>query len=221
MKYHYANEANDAVGPVEESELHELFNKGEIKRDTNILPEGADAWHPYSRLTGVPAPPTNNSTLTPSLAATPPQHQHVVAEAMQRCPYCSEQVFASAKKCKHCGETLDVALRAAEEAKKSSSSQQQPMVFMNAGGGGGGSSSAAAAASGGLGQMVGTKSRVVAAMLAFFLGWIGVHKFYLGQIGWGIIYVLLSWTFIPFFVSLIEGVLYLLSTERAFALKYG
>jgi len=130
-------------------------------------------------------------------------------------------VFASAKKCKHCGETLDVALRAAEEAKKSNSSQQQPMVFMNAGGGGGGSSAAASAVGGGQGQIVGTKSRVVAALLAFLLGWIGVHKFYLGQIGWGIIYLLFSWTFIPFFVSIIEGILYLLSTERAFALKYG
>lgn len=220
MKYHYANEANEAIGPVEESELHELFNKGEIKRDTNILPEGADAWHPYSRLTGVPAPPPNNSTLTPPLAAAPPQHQQAAAEAMQRCPYCSEMVFASAKKCRHCGEILDVALRAAEEAKKSSSSQQ-PMVFMNAGGGGGGSSAAASSSGGGFGPIVGTKSRVVAAILAFLLGGIGVHKFYLGQIGWGIVYLLFSWTFIPMFISWIEGLLYLLSTERAFALKYG
>lgn len=114
-----------------------------------------------------------------------------------------------------------MALRAAEEAKKSSSSQQ-PMVFMNAGGGGGGSSAAAAsAAGGGFGPIVGTKSRVVAAILAFLFGGIGVHKFYLGQIGWGIVYFLFCWTFIPMFISWIEGILYLLSTERAFALKYG
>lgn len=219
MKYHYANEANDAVGPVEESELHELFNKGEIKRDTNILPEGSEAWHPYSRLTGVPAPPTNSSTLTPPLAATPPQHHQAAAEAMQRCPYCSEMVFASAKKCRHCGEILDVALRAAEEAKKSSSSQQ-PMVFMNAGGGGGGSSAAASAVGGGMG-LTKTKSRLMAAILAFLLGGIGIHKFYLGQTAMGVVYLLFSWTFIPMFISWIEGVVYLLSSERAFALKYG
>lgn len=34
------------------------------------------------------------------------------------CPFCGELVLAIAKKCKHCGETLDVALRAAEEAKR-------------------------------------------------------------------------------------------------------
>jgi hypothetical protein len=219
MKYHYANKANEAVGPVDESELHDLFSKGEIQGQTNILPVGSDTWRPYSTLTGTPTPPPN-STMTPPLAAYSPPQQ---AEATQRCPYCSENVFASAKKCRHCGEILDVALRSAEEAKKSSASQQ-PMVFMNAGGGGGGSSAAAsssAAAAGGVGPITGTKSRFVAAMLAFFLGAVGVHKFYLGQTGWGIIYILFCWTFIPMFVSVIEGILYLLSTERAFALKYG
>lgn len=47
-----------------------------------------------------------------------------------------------AKKCRHCGETIDVAMRSAEEAMRMAQTQSQ--VFMNAGGGGGG-----AAASGG------------------------------------------------------------------------
>jgi predicted RNA-binding Zn-ribbon protein involved in translation (DUF1610 family) len=34
------------------------------------------------------------------------------------CPFCGEEVLAKAKKCKHCGEVLDVALRAAEEARR-------------------------------------------------------------------------------------------------------
>jgi len=219
MKYQYANNSNEAVGPVEESHLHELFNRGEIKRETNILSEGADTWLPYSSLLAGPPPPSSNSAIPPIAGISP---QQSAAEAMQRCPYCSEHVFATAKKCKHCGETLDVALRAAEEAKKSSSSQQQPMVFMNAGGGGGGSSAASSSSSGGgYGPIVGTKSRIVAALLAFFLGGIGVHKFYLGQTAMGVVYLIFSWTFIPMIISWIEGLLYLLSTERAFALKYG
>ena len=216
MKYHYANANNQAIGPVEDSELDDLYNNGVITRDTNVVPEGSDAWRPYSSIRVLaPSPPSNP---TPPLSH-PPAAQFATSGATQRCPYCDEQVSVSAKKCKHCGEILDVSLRAAEEAKKSTASHQ-PMVFMNAGGGGGGSS--ASAVGGGFGgQIVGTKSRVVAAILAFVLGGIGVHKFYLGQIGWGIIYLLFSWTFIPFLVSLLEGVLYLLSTERAFALKYG
>lgn len=217
MNYHYANANNDAVGPVEESDLKDLFAKGDIKHDTNILPEGSDSWRPYSSLMPV-APPPPNSTLTPPLHAAPiGQSPH---EATQRCPYCSELVAQSAKKCKHCGEILDVALRAAEEAKRHGSSNQ-PMVFMNAGGGGGGSSAAASAVGGGFGPVVGTKSRIVAALLAFLLGGIGVHKFYLGQTAMGVVYLLFSWTFIPMFISWIEGLVYLLSSERAFALKYG
>lgn len=216
-KYHYANANSEAVGPVEESDLKALYAKGEISRDTNVLPEGSDSWRPYgSLMPAVPPPPSGS--LAPPVPAVPIVQP--APEPTQRCPYCSELVAQSAKKCKHCGEILDVALRAAEEAKRHGPSNT-PMVFMNAGGGGGGSSAAASSGGGMAGPIVGTKSRVVAAVLAFFFGWIGIHKFYLGQIGWGIIYVLFSWTAIPWFVSLIEGVLYLLSTERAFALKYG
>lgn len=67
---------------------------------------------------------------------------HAVEKASKECPFCGEDIAASAKKCKHCGETLDATLRAAEEAKRAS--EKSPMVFMNAGGG----ASAAAAASG-------------------------------------------------------------------------
>jgi hypothetical protein len=69
----------------------------------------------------------------------------------KECPFCGEQVRANAKKCKHCGETIDVALRAAEEARRTAEKQhgRNPMVFMNAGGGGASSSSAAASSSGG------------------------------------------------------------------------
>ena len=134
------------------------------------------------------------------------------------------QIPAQAKKCRGCGEILDHTMRAVEELKRQQHSQQhsqQPMVFMNAGGGSSSSSSAAGAVASGAGPIIGTKSRVVAALLAFFLGSLGVHKFYLGQTGWGIIYILFCWTLIPAIVSTIEGILYLLSTERAFALKHG
>ena len=67
----------------------------------------------------------------------------------KECPFCAEQVIVNAKKCKHCGEIIDVTLRMAEDAKKASS--RNPMVFMNAGGGG--ASAAAASASSGNGNM--------------------------------------------------------------------
>jgi hypothetical protein len=44
-------------------------------------------------------------------------HDSAVAE-QKPCPFCAEPVRAEAKKCKHCGETLDPAMRAAEEAER-------------------------------------------------------------------------------------------------------
>ncbi|MGM9508565.1 TM2 domain-containing protein [Larkinella sp. GY13] len=34
------------------------------------------------------------------------------------------------------------------------------------------------------------KSKSTAALLAFFLGGLGIHKFYLRQTGWGVAYLL-------------------------------
>jgi len=51
------------------------------------------------------------------------------------------------------------------------------------------------------------KDKNVAAILALFLGGIGVHKFYLGRSGWGILYLLFAWTMIPAFAALIEFII--------------
>ncbi len=62
------------------------------------------------------------------------------------------------------------------------------------------------------------KNRSVAAVLAFSgtLTISGLHKFYLGQPLWGIVYVLLSWTPIPKVASAIEGVWFLSQDEDTF-----
>lgn len=67
----------------------------------------------------------------------------------------------------------------------------------------------------------GGKSRGVAIVLALFLGGIGVHKFYLGRIGWGFVYLLLCWTFVPSLIALVEAVRYALMGSLGFASKYG
>ena len=65
------------------------------------------------------------------------------------------------------------------------------------------------------------KSKLVAALLALFLGGFGIHKFYLGRVGWGIAYLLFCWTFIPAIVGFIEGILLLVMSEGDFNRKYG
>jgi len=65
------------------------------------------------------------------------------------------------------------------------------------------------------------KSKLAAFLFAFFLGGLGIHKFYLGRIGWGIVYLVFFWTFIPAIVSLVESIIYITMTDEAFAAKYG
>ena len=70
-------------------------------------------------------------------------------------------------------------------------------------------------------KVTGNKSRVAAALLAFFLGGFGAHKFYLGRIGQGILYLIFCWTFIPSIIAFIEFIIYLCSSDQEFAKKYG
>lgn len=65
------------------------------------------------------------------------------------------------------------------------------------------------------------KSKVVAGLLGIFLGGLGIHKFYLNQPGWGILYLVFSFTFIPVVVGFVEGVLYLAMSDQTFAARYG
>jgi len=86
----------------------------------------------------VPAEAGGPPVATPT-AATPPVTAPTAAgppavppqQAMQQCPFCAEMIAATAKKCKHCGETVDVALRASQEARRAAELAQS-------GGGGGG-----------------------------------------------------------------------------------
>ncbi|MBN1929247.1 MAG: NINE protein [Chlorobiaceae bacterium] len=67
----------------------------------------------------------------------------------------------------------------------------------------------------------GGKNRFAASIFAILLGSLGIHKFYLGLSGWGIVYLLFCWTGIPAIAGVIEGVLLLVMSDEAFARKYG
>lgn len=74
---------------------------------------------------------------------------------------------------------------------------------------------------GAINSVVGSKNRIAAALLAFFLGGFGVHKFYLGKTGQGVLYLLFCWTFIPALIAFIEFIIYLCTSDENFARKYG
>ncbi|MDE6339831.1 MAG: TM2 domain-containing protein, partial [Muribaculaceae bacterium] len=73
-----------------------------------------------------------------------------------------------------------------------------------------------------------SKSKVAAALLAFFLGSLGIHEFYLGRTGAGIAFLLATlltgWLIFPLFIigtiNLIQTIYYLCMSDAQFAAKY-
>ena len=49
------------------------------------------------------------------------------------------------------------------------------------------------------------KDVVVGVLLSVLLGHFGIHKFYMGETGWGIVYLLFCWTGIPTILGFIEA----------------
>lgn len=65
-----------------------------------------------------------------------------------------------------------------------------------------------------------SEKKIVAGILALLLGGLGIHKFYLGRNGAGIIMLLLCWTGIPHIIGIIEGLIYLTKSDSSFYAEY-
>ena len=69
------------------------------------------------------------------------------------------------------------------------------------------------------------KSKIVAALLAFFLGVLGVHRFYLGRTGSGIVMLVLTITVVGTLITVpwswIDTIRYLVMSDRDFARRFG
>lgn len=64
------------------------------------------------------------------------------------------------------------------------------------------------------------KSKVAAGVLAFFVGVFGIHRFYLGQIGKGILYAIFFWFPLTWIVAFIDGIIFLTMSDDDFNMKY-
>jgi len=64
------------------------------------------------------------------------------------------------------------------------------------------------------------KDKTTAGVLGLLLGGFGAHKFYLGQTGAGIVYLLFCWTFIPALIGFVEGIALLTMSQSAFDMRH-
>ena len=64
------------------------------------------------------------------------------------------------------------------------------------------------------------KNKIIAGIFGILLGDLGIHQFYLGNIGNGLLMLLFCWTGIPGLIGFIEGIIILGMSHQEFARKY-
>lgn len=127
------------------------------------------------------------------------------------CPFCEAGISVTARKCRYCGEWVarhcdrcGTPIRDEWAARGRCAECEKGAVVHRA-----------------ATALTGRKNRVSAALFALLLGGFGAHKFYLGQTGMGVVYLLLCWTFIPSLVGMFEGISYLVSSDEEFRRRHG
>jgi TM2 domain-containing membrane protein YozV len=124
---------------------------------------------------------------------------------MAQCVTCGASLRAEAARCVKCGSTVEIPL--APQHGNPPGSHQPQVVYVHQ--------------PPPLHTAQCTKNKITAGILAILLGGIGIHKFYLGRIAQGILYVLFFWTYVPLVLGVVEGIIYLTMDERRFCEKYG
>ena len=64
------------------------------------------------------------------------------------------------------------------------------------------------------------KNRITASIFALLLSTFGVHHFYLGKIGSGVLDILFCWTGIPQLIGFVQGIIWLTMTDEEFNKKF-
>lgn len=114
------------------------------------------------------------------------------------CKYCGQEIGNGVNVCPCCGAHLDN-----KQAEKQVVSSETTEKIKSA-------------ANSLLDSNVKGKNKLVAVLLAFFLGWCGGHQFYLGHSGNGILCILFCWTGIPGLIGIIQGIIMLIESDYQF-----
>ncbi len=127
------------------------------------------------------------------------------------CPQCGAPLESNATKCKYCGEPItntnaNANTNPAPQMNYQANFQPQQPIYTQP-------------VDSGVNPSWPIKNKIVAAVLAFLFGGLGAHKFYLGQIGMGILYLIFSWTLIPAILGCIDCIIYLTSNDHNFQVK--
>ena len=115
------------------------------------------------------------------------------------CPSCGNYINDDSKFCPACGTQLDSTI-SKNPSQNSYNSNQEKTTY---------TSYSNTSTSNNTNYNASPKSRTVAAILAYFLGFVGGQLFYTGRIGGGIVSILFCWTGIPALIGFIEFIVIL------------
>lgn len=125
------------------------------------------------------------------------------------CPQCGAPIDPGTLECKFCGEKIAAAQTVVNQPAASNPVFQEPPIVQTI-----------YVQQTAINPAWPLKSKVAAGLLGIFFGCFGIHKFYMGRIGMGILYLIFCWTGIPAFVGFIEGIIYLCSNNENFQIKH-
>ncbi len=127
------------------------------------------------------------------------------------CPACGANVGPNDIECKYCGEKLSFTPAANQQIQQPVQQPAAPQPVVQ---------NIYQAPASAVDPSWPIKSKTVAGLLGIFLGGLGIHKFYLGKVGTGILYLVFCWTYVPAIIGFIEGITYLCSNDENFELKH-
>ncbi len=116
-----------------------------------------------------------------------------ISDQATSCPNCGTPIKKGETKfCQHCGGQIDkecvVCPRCGKQVSEMNGTSDKNIIINN------NNSASASAFAGGMMPMISPKSRLVTLLLCIFLGWLGIHRFYVGKVGTALIMILLMCT---------------------------
>lgn len=189
----YYTSGDEQKGPTSSTNIVAMIKAGTLAAHDRVWREGLDNWVSASDVPDFSAAVGQNlSHQTMAKAGT--------SEGSVFCRECGNRINRKAVICPNCGVPTDQnESRSGYFQSTQAAASSTMMRPRNAGN---------------------HKSRTTAAILAFLLGGLGAHHFYLGNVVLGIIYLLFCVTFIPALVALVEAIVFLCMSDEAFDAKY-
>jgi TM2 domain-containing membrane protein YozV len=204
------------LGPVTLDAIRTLLANYSIEGTTLVWKKGQADWIPAKLIPEL----SDLCGGQPSARLIPALHTAEVSVnptgAASFCTSCGKSVSAKAVACPHCG----VPPRAERSFCHScGTGLRQNQIMCVACGSDLREKAAESLAANGQSVIQG-RSRTTAALLALFVGTLGVHKFYHGSWGWGLVYLFTCITLIPAIISFVEAIVLLTMDDSQYHGKY-